>query len=104
MKDKIEFIIDTLETAIEWADYADDYFKKKHGLEQDRENVKKSIDMLHSLEQQNTALQERIKDLEELKTCEGCNAQFNNDCNLGILPKNIYSFEFSCSKYKPKLN
>lgn len=41
-----EFIIDTLETVIEWADYADDYFKKKHGLDQDRENVNKSIEIL----------------------------------------------------------
>lgn len=43
---KFEFIIDTLETVIEWADYADDYFKKKHGLDQDRENVNKSIEIL----------------------------------------------------------
>lgn len=45
----IDFIIDTLETAIEWAEYADDYFKKKHGLEKDKENVSKSIELLKEL-------------------------------------------------------
>jgi len=41
-----DFIIDTLECAIEWREYADDYFKKKHHLEKDKENVKKCIEIL----------------------------------------------------------
>lgn len=57
-REEIGFVIDTLETAIEWAEYADDYFKKKHGLEQDKENASRSIELL--------------KALKAPKTCDGC--------------------------------
>ena len=29
-RDEVEFIIETLEVAIDWSSYADDYFKEKH--------------------------------------------------------------------------
>lgn len=45
------FIIETLRTAIEWAEYTDDYFKQKYGLEEDKENVLKSIEILQTLEE-----------------------------------------------------
>lgn len=56
----IDFIIDTIETAIEWAEYADPYFQAKHGLESDKNNVRKSIELLNVLK------------LEQPKTCDGC--------------------------------
>jgi hypothetical protein len=43
----IDFIIDSIETAIEWAEYADPYFQVKHGLESDKNNVRKSIELLN---------------------------------------------------------
>jgi hypothetical protein len=43
----IDFIIDSIETAIEWAEYADLYFQVKHGLESDKNNVRKSIELLN---------------------------------------------------------
>jgi hypothetical protein len=48
-KEKIDFIIKTIETAIEWAEYADPYFQKKHGLNRDKEDVRKSIEILQDL-------------------------------------------------------
>jgi len=48
-KEEIEFIIETLEVAIEWSDYADDYFKEKHNLDKDKKDVKKSIALLRSI-------------------------------------------------------
>lgn len=64
--EEIDFVIDTLETSIEWAEYADDYFKKKHGLEQDKENVLKSIELL--------------KALQIPKTCHSCVFNENSFC------------------------
>ena len=45
----IDFIIETLETAIEWAEYADDYFKEKHNLNKDKRMVDKAIKILKDL-------------------------------------------------------
>ena len=42
----IQFIIDTLEAAIEWSSYTDEYFAKKHNLANDKENVVKAIRIL----------------------------------------------------------
>jgi hypothetical protein len=60
-KEQIEFIIEALEEAIGWAEYADDYFKEKHNLKRDQENVQKSISMLRE------ALEVNTKDT---KSCE----------------------------------
>jgi len=45
-RDNIDFIIETLENAISWADYADAYFKDRHDFDKDQENVNKAIAIL----------------------------------------------------------
>lgn len=47
-KEEIEFIKETLINAIEWADYAPDYFKEKHNLDKDKEDVKKAIKIIEA--------------------------------------------------------
>ena len=51
-REDVDFIKETLVNAIDWAEYADDYFKEKYGLDQDKENVEKSIKLLDSFEKQ----------------------------------------------------
>jgi hypothetical protein len=41
-----EFIIEAMQEAIFWAEYAPDYYKEKHNLKQDQENVEKAIEIL----------------------------------------------------------
>lgn len=96
--EEIEFVIDTLETAIEWAEYADEYFQKKHGLAQDKENVSKSIELL--------------KKLKEPKTCNSCNRWGNfyidssRICNLQVCgpheKQNYTDQNFGCILHEPK--
>ena len=45
-KEEINFIIETLEDAISWADYADPYFQIKHNLLRDQRNVTNAIILL----------------------------------------------------------
>lgn len=91
--EEIDFVIDTLETAIEWAEYADEYFQKKHGLAQDKENVLKSIEIL--------------KALKTPKTCENC-ALFDADdmiCNHEDVPEfdvPLYINKSGCGLHKLK--
>ena len=51
-REDVEFIKETLVYAIEWADYADDYFKEKHNLKQDKENIVKCMKILDDFEKQ----------------------------------------------------
>jgi hypothetical protein len=46
-KSQFNFIIETLEESIAWAEYADDYFKQKHNLDIDKENVRKCVEILN---------------------------------------------------------
>lgn len=65
-QEDIDFIIDSIEAAIDWAEYADPYFQAKHGLELDKNNVRKSIELLN-------VIKIEMLESEKLKTCEGCN-------------------------------
>ena len=40
------FIVETLEVMKDWTDYAPDYFKEKHNLSKDLEDVSKAIAIL----------------------------------------------------------
>lgn len=58
-KEEAEFIIETLETAIDWAEYATPYFQEKHNLAKDKEDVQKAIKLLRAATLEN-------------KICENC--------------------------------
>jgi hypothetical protein len=51
-KEQIKFITDTLESAIEWSQYASPYFQEKYNLAKDKEDALKVIEMLSSAENQ----------------------------------------------------
>ena len=58
MKEKeAVFLIETLETAIDWAEYATPYFQEKHNLNRDKEDVKNAIKLIREIES---------------RTCENC--------------------------------
>lgn len=48
----VQFIIETLQEAIGWAEYAPSYFQEKHNLDRDQEAVLTSIKLLESLDVQ----------------------------------------------------
>jgi len=49
MTDKqIDFIISTLEEAIGWSEYTPEYFKAKHRLADDKEDVLEAIKILNN--------------------------------------------------------
>lgn len=95
--EEIDFVIDTLETSIEWAEYADEYFQKKHGLAQDKENVLKSIELL--------------KALKAPKTCETCKYFDDEERGNGIgtcenkKPQSPWGTvsSFGCIYHEPKV-
>lgn len=47
--EQAKFIIETLETAIDWAEYATPYFQEKHNLAKGKEDVLKAIELLKEL-------------------------------------------------------
>ena len=47
---EVKFITDTLESAIDWSQYASPYFQDKHSLSQDKEDVKRCISLLQEFE------------------------------------------------------
>lgn len=49
-KEEAEFIVETLETAIEWAEYATLYFQMKHTLDVYKEDVQKAIKLMRDFE------------------------------------------------------
>lgn len=49
-KEQIKFIADTLESAIDWSQYAPPYFQDKYSLNQDKEDVKRCISLLQEFE------------------------------------------------------
>ncbi|MHA1691825.1 MAG: hypothetical protein ACTSU7_09315 [Candidatus Heimdallarchaeaceae archaeon] len=51
---EIEFIKESLLEAISWSDYANDYFKKKHNLQRDMDNVNHSIEILNTYKKEPT--------------------------------------------------
>ena len=52
MKEKdAVFLIETLETAIEWAEYVTPYFQEKHNLAGDKEDVQKAIKLMRDFEE-----------------------------------------------------
>lgn len=83
-REEKDFIIDTLEYAIEWAEYASDYFQKKHDLKTDRYNVKKSIKLL-----------------KQNRTCENCIYRSNSGdfCSLW---GDGWNFDDFCSRWEQK--
>ena len=78
-KQEIEFIIETLETSIEWSDYAGDYFKEKHNLKKDKEDVEKSIAILNK----------------SLSKCSVCNGS-------GFVHRNTTDIDLPCITCSPK--
>ena len=65
-KEEAEFIIETLETAIDWAEYATQYFQEKHNLAGDKEDVQKAIKLIRELEN---------------RTCDRC-WFYDDDCKV----------------------
>ena len=83
-----EFIIETLNEAVDWFGYVPEYFADKHDLDKDKENIKKSIKLL--------------KDFEH-RTCESCRFYHNNtkcihrDLGMMIPPRG-----FCCNNWEQK--
>ena len=65
-KEEAEFIIETLETAIDWAEYATPYFQTKHNLDVYKEDVKKAIKLMRDFES---------------RTCDSC-LFYDDDCKV----------------------
>ena len=78
-RDEVEFIIETLEVAIDWSSYADDYFKEKHNLYKDKEDVKKSIEILRNIKPKATMMQGVAIMMANAKEYDGVNLSAFNE-------------------------
>lgn len=100
MKEKeAEFIIETLETAIDWAECATPYFQEKHNLDGYKEDVQKAIKLIRELES---------------RTCDSCwfydddckictnDSVFGMDEDLRISDAFSTLPNFSCNRWKQK--
>lgn len=65
-KEEAEFIIETLETVIEWGEYAPLYFQEKHNLAGYKEDVQKAIKLMRGFES---------------RTCDRC-WFYDDDCKV----------------------
>lgn len=88
-REEQDFIIETLESMVGWAEYTPEYFKTKHRLDDDLIAVEKCVSILR-----------------EIRTCENCKYLIGegkqSSCTFNYLPKNLYEFEFSCNKWEGK--
>ena len=65
-KEESEFIVETLEAAIDWAGYGTPYFQTKHNLDVYKEDVQKAIKLMRDFES---------------RTCDGC-WFYDDDCKV----------------------
>ena len=87
-REEIEFIKETLVTAINWASYADDYSKEKYNLKQDIEDVRKCKEMIDNFES---------RKCENCKYHVNCSIQYHAVIDFAKDPNN-----FSCEAWKQK--
>jgi len=86
MKDII-FIKETLTEAIGWADYADDYFKEKHNLKKDQEDVEECI---------------KILDAFEARSCHNCRIYSEQDECITKLVNFLDETKFHCNEWEAR--